>query len=139
MKYGAAIMLALLLAGCGGGPLGPSLPGSAGAIEGTWHGTITFQKPAAMTVPTTWTFTTLALTSGTTYEVRASWGGVTTRAMTATAIGSQFSADGTYPSPLGCDGLAGGSGTVDSRTIDTSFSGGSSCDSVFEGHMVLSR
>ena len=59
--------------------------------------------------------------------------------MTATVIGSQFSTNGVYPSPLGCDGTSGGNGTADPRVIDATFSGSSSCDSVFEGHLSLTR
>jgi hypothetical protein len=133
------LVLGALVSACGGGGTAPSPPGATGAIEGTWHGTITFTKPAPMTVQTTWTFTTLANTAGHGFEATASWMGITTRAMTATVIGAQFSTNGAYPSPLGCDGLAGGNGTADPRVIDASFSGSSSCDAVFEGHMTLTR
>ena len=139
MKHVPLLALCLTFAACaGGGPLGAPSP-TDGVLRGTWHGPVTFTKPVPMTTQMTLTFTPMANTGGHGFEAQASWMGITTRAMTATAIGSQFSVDGAYPSPNGCDGFAGGLGTVDGRTIDSSFSGSSSCDSVFEGHMVLTR
>jgi hypothetical protein len=133
------LVLGVVISACGGGGTAPSRAGSSSAIEGTWHGTITFTKPAPMTVQTTCTFTLLAEPGGRGFEARATWMGITTRAMTATVIGSQFSTNGTYPSGQGCDGVVGGLGTADPRLIDASFGGSSSCDSVFEGHMSLTR
>lgn len=133
------LTLALATAACGGGPLGPSLPGSAGAIEGTWRGTITFTKPAPLTVQMEMRFTPIASTSGHGFQAQASWNGVSTRAMNATVIGTLFSTNGSYPSPRGCDGIVGGDGTVEGDKIDASFQAISSCDAVFEGHMILSR
>jgi hypothetical protein len=138
-RIGVLVGLVVVVSACGGGGALPGMPSSSSGLAGTWRGTITFTKPALQAVATTWTFTPIAQTSGTTYEVTANWLAVSTRAMTATVIGSQFSTGGVYPSPLGCDGLVGGNGTADPGKIDTSFSGSSSCDSVFEGHMVLTR
>jgi hypothetical protein len=138
-RFGALVGLVVAISACGGGGALPGMPSHSNGIAGTWRGTITFTKPAPQTVATTWTFTPLAQTSGMGYEVQASWMGVTTRAMTATVLGAQFSTGGVYPSPLGCDGVVGGDGTADPGRIDTSFSATSSCDSVFEGHMVLTR
>jgi hypothetical protein len=138
-RIGALVVLTVVGSACGGGGGPVGSPSPASSIAGTWRGTITFTKPAPQTVATTWTFTPVAQTSGTTYEVTATWLAVSTRAMTAAVIGSQFSTSGVYPSPLGCDGTVGGNGTVDPGKIDTSFGGSSSCDSVFEGHMLLTR
>lgn len=135
----SVLALAALVSACGGGGALPGMPSPSQGIAGTWRGTITLTKPLPQTLATTWTFTPMALTSRLGYEVAASWPGVTTRAMTGAVIGSQFSASGVYPSPLGCDGSVGSYGTTDSHTIDATFEGGSSCDSVFEGHMRLTR
>lgn len=141
MKY-LLILCAVLVSACGGGGLtSPSLApaADAGLLEGTWVGTITFTKPTPRTVPTTWTFHTIPLTAGHGFNTTATWMGITTHALTASSVGTQFSANGAYPSPFGCDGLVGGLGTADARTIDSTFSGSSSCDSVFEGHLRLTR
>jgi hypothetical protein len=136
-RISALVVLGVVVSACGGGSV--SSPSPASSIAGTWRGTITFTKPAPQTVATTWTFTSLTQTSGLGFEAQASWMGITTRAMTATVIGAQFSTDGTYRSPLGCDGIVGGNGTADPHVIDATFSGSSSCDSVFEGHLSLTR
>jgi hypothetical protein len=138
-RIGALVVLTVVGSACGGGGGPVGSPSPASSIAGTWRGTITFTKPAPQTVATTWTFTPTALTSGMGFEAQASWLSVSTRALTASVVGSQFSAGGVYPSPLGCDGTVGSYGTADARTIDATFSGSSSCDSVFEGHMVLTR
>jgi len=138
-RIGALVVLAVVVSACGGGGGAVGSPSPASGIAGTWRGTITFTKPVPQTVATTWTFTPLAQTSGLGFAAQAAWLGITTRAMTASAIGTQFSASGVYPSPQGCDGDVGGIGTVDDRHIDSTFIGSSSCDSVFEGHLSLTR
>lgn len=137
------VIVALTSACGGGGTTGPSSL-NGGLIEGTWHGSVTYYRPTPMTVPTTFTFHTMALTSGTTYDTTATWIGpdgrtVTSRALISTALSTQFSTSGVYPSPNGCDGSVGSYGTVDAHTIDATFTGSSHCDAVFEGHLLLSR
>jgi hypothetical protein len=138
-RISALIGLVMVVSACGGGGALPGTPSPSNGIAGTWRGTITFTKPVLQTVATTWTFTPLAQTSGMGYEVQASWPGVTTRAMTAAVLGSQFSTGGVYPSALGCDGTVGGDGTADSRVIDATFSAISTCDPMLIGHMTLTR
>lgn len=131
-------VLVLIFTACGGGgPTGPSPVSNS--LEGTWRGTVVFSKPTPMTVPTTWTFRPIGQTAGQGFDTTASWMGITTQALTSTSIGSQFSTAGAFPVAPGCDGFLSGLGTVDGRTIDSSFGGSSSCASTFEGHLTLTR
>ena len=82
------LVLGVVVSACAGSPTGPSRPGNAGAIAGTWQGTMTFATPTPMTVPTTWTFKTLDQTAGMNLSAR-DWMGITTTA-TATVVSSQF-------------------------------------------------
>ena len=58
VAFMATVAVVVALTGCGGDS--PAAPTAGGSIEVTWRGTITYTKPAPMTVQTTWIFKPLA-------------------------------------------------------------------------------
>jgi hypothetical protein len=148
MKRLCVVVVSCLVAvSCGGSPTSPD-DNRDGFIDGVWTGTLTITQAGQLPVTgaTTWTFRTVPNTGGTTYtatiQSQNPWipGSITaSTALTPPATApAQVSTQGNYPSPRGCNGTFGSTGTAETRRLTATFHG-VDCGSTFEGTVELSR
>ena len=148
-----ATSVSMVAAACGKeatGPAGPS--GATSFLEGTWTGTVTFERAGEppSSGPLTWTFQAVDGTNLQTFRVtirsQHSWLPITTTVTSAITPSNQpparISTQGAYQSPRGCTGTLLSVGNADARTIEADFSGvdcPTLSNSTFTGRVSLTK
>jgi hypothetical protein len=132
----AVVALSLLHAACHSGTTttGPSpITPESGFLTGTWRGPVTIHREGLSdtTGTSVWTFVLVPQTGGTGYTATVTlqhpYLPVTATGLTTSVLpaqpGGRFSTQGFYPSPRGCQGVLGSSGTAQTDRIEATFDG----------------
>ncbi len=153
-RIGVPVLLLQTLAGCGGGPSGPTTAsGPQSFLEETWRGTMTIQPNPTAPQPSapvsgavTWTFEVVPQTNlqafRTTIRSENAWLPITLSSSTSMIPGNtapaQISTQGGYDSPRGCRGTFGSFGTAEAARIQADVTG-VDCPVPFTGTVTLTK